>query len=447
MEPRIPFCCSLKRGKISCSRLFCLDAEKPPSCETFGMVSKGATMTYIKLYTLCIPLILLFVLCPFIVIPTGVNYLALRRPVLTYALLALLFLAGVGQFLIGPFLLDIPANDWSESFAFTGDWSAPWRLWTYTLCHHNALEVIACLVMLYYFGPPLEERLKWPRLLAFYLAGCVAAPLLYGAVRDYLNVPMGEFYGFSIPLIFLLGIFFVLMPWSDIRIRYVFWLLYVFLYNGTFLLASLFAIGAYLFIELKVVLPDDAPPVLWRFTPDALLLLSSGLLGFVSGCVFFGFKRILKGEAQNLQDEGRVQRSLQRAIKKASAQEAALESGASPKSTLPPARAKEEKPEAAVPPLQSVSPTVRSAQPPSFRFADRLTDACPAAPSSAPAIQIREEASGFVETSAPPTRTRSEGEKPAFGLRPLGENLSDGSPAQVIPDLKKNVSRTGQSDA
>jgi membrane associated rhomboid family serine protease len=423
-------------------------------------------MVYIKLYYgFLLPAAVLFVLCPFIVFPTGFPYIPLRRPYVTYTLLALLVLAGGMQFLAGPFFLEIQSKDWIESFAFSGDWDEPWRLWTCALCHHNELEFVAALVMLIYFGPPLEDRLKWHRMLAFTLFGGVAAPLLYLVLREALNLQAGAFYGFSIPLTFLLGVFFVLMPWSDLRIRYFFWALYIFPVNGVLGLASFFVIAGYLLFEINVVLPDVAPTGLMGLTMNTLLLLVNGLLGFLVGVLCFGLKQILRGEAPNSQDEGRLQRSLQRAIQKEAGEQ--VETAAASHAGLPPALAGEEKPEATVvPPL----PPAATAFPPDSAPLSPAASVFP--PDSAllpPATPLRPESSPLQPVSQPmppspqpfsPTagrfsalqtdRSQSPGpsplsvrpakdEKPVFGLRPLGEDFSFG-PFSENEERRRNPS-------
>jgi membrane associated rhomboid family serine protease len=378
-------------------------------------------MLYLKLYVLFIPVVLLFLLCPFFFFPTGIQYISVRRPYVTYALLALLLTAGVGQFLIGPFLLEIPPDGWTDSFAFSGGWDEPWRFWTYAFCHHNVFEAIAALIMFYYFGPPLEDRLKWHRMLALYLVGCAAAPLLYLVLREKLNLPAGEFYGFPIPLTFLLGVFFILMPWSDLRIRYFYWFFYVFPHIGTFGLASVLVIAGYLFFEIKIFLPEEVPSLVAFLTPDAVLLLSNGLIGFLVGGLFFGFKRIFKGEDLSSQNEGRVQRSLQRAIQKASAKEAVLEAGTSVPSALSPELGKKEESEAVVPALLPPSSPLQSDSPPGI------------SPPSLSASRF----SGLL-TETPPTSSVSpepsvDAEPSLFGLRPVGEEFSSGHNSRMQP--------------
>jgi len=405
-------------------------------------------MVYAKLYYLVLlPAVVLFALCPYIVFPTGFSYISIRRPYVTYALLALLLLAGVSQFLVGPFFLGIQSKDWIESFAFSGGWDEPWRLWTCALCHHNELEFVAALVMLVYFGPPLEDRLKWHRMLAFTLFGGVAAPLLYLALRETLNLPMGAFYGFPIPLTFLLGVFFVLMPWSDLRIRYFFWVLYIFPVNGVLGLASFFVIAGYLLFEINVVLPDVAPTGQVDLTMNTLLLLVNGLLGLLAGVLCFGFKQILRGEAPNSQDEGRLQRSLQRAIQKEV--EDQVETAAASHTVLLPALAGEEKPEATVvpplPPDVPVFPPDSAPLPPAASLFPPTTS--PLRPESSPLQPVSQppEASSqpFSPTAGrfsalqtdrspspgPPSSSGrlAKDEKPVFGLRPLGEDFSFGS--------------------
>lgn len=411
-------------------------------------------MVYAKLYYLfLLPAAVLFALCPFIVFPTGFSYISIRRPYVTYTLLALLLLAGVSQFLVGPFFLAIQSKDWIESFAFSGGWDEPWRLWTCALCHHNELEFVAALVMLIYFGPPLEDRLKWHRMLAFTLVGGVAAPLLYLALRETLNLSMGAFYGFPIPLTFLLGVFLVLMPWSDLRIRYFFWALYIFPVNGVLGLASFFVIAGYLLFEIHVVLPDAAPTGQVGLTMNTLLLFVNGLLGLLVGMLCFGFKQILRGEAPNSQEEGRLQRSLQRAIQKEV--EDQVETAAASHTILLPALAGEKKPEATVvpplPPAAPVFPPDSAPLPPAVPVSPpdsaSLSPVTPLRPESSPLQAVPQpippSSQPFSPTAGrfsalqtdrspspgpPPSSGRlAKDEKPVFDLRPLGEDFSFGS--------------------
>jgi len=253
----------------------------------------------------------------YILIPSGMDCLIVRRPVVTWTLMAILVLSAASQFLGGLLFPGLSSSDWIHLLGFQGEWNTPWQLWTYSLCYRNVFDAITCLVMLYSVGPALEDRMGRLGMLAFYLAGCVSAPLLLTVTRGIWFIPSNApLYGFSIPLDFLLGGVLVLMPWVCFKVWYEFWCYRWGSETGTFDLPTFVVIGGYILLQNKVAFFTGENKII-DCTPGVFLQIANLLLGFVVGGCLFGFRSVLRNSVADLQEEGRIQRSLQRAIQKA----------------------------------------------------------------------------------------------------------------------------------
>jgi membrane associated rhomboid family serine protease len=351
----------------------------------------------------------------YVLLPGGIDCPIFRRPVVTYTLLAFLVLSAGAQFL-GKFLFPgFSSSQWIHLLGFQGDWDAPWQIWTYSLCHRNVFDAIACLMILYCVGPALEDRVGRLRMSAFYLAGCVSGPLLLTAAREMGSIPSNALlYGFSIPLNFLLGVVLVLMPWVCFKVWYAFWCYRVGSETGTLDLPSFIVIAGYLyFVQNKRAFFVEGGERIDQ-TPGPVLQIASLLLGFIAGGCLFGFRNVLKGSAVGQQEEGRVQRSLRRALRKNAAEETDLEGADTSFSPAPVVKpVPGGKPEAMPPSFQPVSPAVRPTQPPSSRFSDRFGETF-SVPSS-------------------PAQPQPNGDVSAFGLCPLGEEFPSGLDSKGKP--------------
>jgi membrane associated rhomboid family serine protease len=250
-----------------------------------------------------------------LLVPRGLDCLVLRRPFLIWAIMGGLAFVDFLYLQTGPaFSPEFSSDDWVRLWGFHGDWTRPWQLWTHVLCPRSLRETVACLLMLHYFGPALEDRLGKIRFLAFFLVGCSIGPLLFPLVRNIGSIPMTTpACGFPIPLAFLLGLFLVLHPWSSLRGRYVLLDFRTGFNNGTIEIPSFFVVAVYLLVQNGAVLLDQE--VRAGLSVDAFLQVLNVLLGFVVGGCLFGFEKVLKGGMAGRLEEGRLRRSLQRAVR------------------------------------------------------------------------------------------------------------------------------------
>lgn len=164
----------------------------------------------------------------------------LRRPTrVTYGLIALNLLVFACQ-QVGPSA--IPAAPWWSALALARGDADPWSWLTYAFLHAGIWHLVGNMLILWVFGPAIEDRFGRLRFLAFYLAGAALAGLAHVATS-----PAGVI-GASGAVAAVTGAFLVLFPRSRVRSVMVFFMMGVVLVPAWFLIGlaiarDLFGVG------------------------------------------------------------------------------------------------------------------------------------------------------------------------------------------------------------
>ncbi|GAB4313197.1 MAG: hypothetical protein Kow0059_04270 [Candidatus Sumerlaeia bacterium] len=149
-----------------------------------------------------------------------------KRPVVTYTLLAVNWIVFVFLYLT-PF-------GWAnrgEIVRLLGYVPGEWHLWaliTHVFLHGGLFHILGNTVYLFLFGPYLEQKLGRLSYIGFYLAGAAASSLTHHVFTSAPSIPL---VGASGAISALLGAFFCLRPWSDVRNFFIYW---IFLYVGSY---------------------------------------------------------------------------------------------------------------------------------------------------------------------------------------------------------------------
>ncbi|MFV1986931.1 MAG: rhomboid family intramembrane serine protease [Gemmatimonadota bacterium] len=108
----------------------------------------------------------------------------------------------------------IPDAVWrSLTFQVPGFLTAPWSFFTYMFVHANFMHVFGNMLILFFFGPPLENKFGSPYFIKYYLAtgvsGAVLAPFFVGGQPTSLLGASGAVFGVLIAFA---------MNWPDAKI-------------------------------------------------------------------------------------------------------------------------------------------------------------------------------------------------------------------------------------
>ncbi len=172
--------------------------------------------------------------------PLGTDQSLKRPTVVTYWLIGL----NIAVFVFGGIYGSprVAPEAWARVYeSFWLDPNAPraWQWVSYQFLHGGFLHILFMLV-LFVFGPPVEDRLRRAGFLAFYLVGGAAA----GAAHALLERPIGGPGGYVPPVVgasgsiaAVTGAFLVLFPLTNIRVFSVFFVI------GAFSLPSWIVIG------------------------------------------------------------------------------------------------------------------------------------------------------------------------------------------------------------
>jgi membrane associated rhomboid family serine protease len=110
-----------------------------------------------------------------------------------------LLIANFGIFLIQGLGI-IPPGVWrSLTFQVPGFLTAPWSFFTYMFMHANFMHVFGNMLILFFFGPPLENKFGSAYFIKYYilcgLSGAVLAPLFVGGQPTSLLGASGAVFG------------------------------------------------------------------------------------------------------------------------------------------------------------------------------------------------------------------------------------------------------------
>lgn len=161
----------------------------------------------------------------FIVLPVGMNYRTERLPVVTFALIGINTLV----YLVSLFFFFSTGGE-SELWIFQHLWLTPADsiLWTYLtsmFVHAGIFHLLGNMMFLFLFGCCVEDIIGRWRFLFFYLAGGLAAELVFIAlIPDHFAsaIPMG---GASGAISACMGMYLLLRADADIEFKYFYFFL------------------------------------------------------------------------------------------------------------------------------------------------------------------------------------------------------------------------------
>lgn len=154
----------------------------------------------------------------FFFIPYAVAEPIERTPVVTYTFLAINWLAFVVMFLTPMGVENLEAIMHGLGYV-PGD-VKPWGLVTYGFLHGGFFHILGNSVFLYLFGPYMEQKLGRMWFVGFYVVGGAAAAVAHHLFVGGDGIPL---VGASGAIAALLGGFFCLRPWSDVRNLFFYW--------------------------------------------------------------------------------------------------------------------------------------------------------------------------------------------------------------------------------
>jgi len=227
----------------------------------------------------------------FFFFPIGADRVLERPPIITRILvlvntlvfLAVLFFGREKSSLLG--LLPFYGNT-----AF----GEPWRLITHQFMHASFLHLLFNMVYLYYVGRVVEDRIGSLRMLLLYLLAGIFAALFQITLSDWaiMERPM---LGASGAISGLMGVFCILMPWTDMKLFYAYCVIYR-AGIGVCYCSALWFLGGYFLIS----------NVFWGVATTGQaggrVAYWAHVGGFLAGALFaaylYGFKALFHSEAQ-----------------------------------------------------------------------------------------------------------------------------------------------------
>jgi membrane associated rhomboid family serine protease len=136
----------------------------------------------------------------------------------------------------------------AQNYGFGGE-SLPFlNFFTGMFLHGSPFHVISNMIMLWIFGPAVEDRLRIPRYLAVYFAAGIAGDLLQAGVNIMSAGAAGYAIGASGCIMGIIGAYWYLFSWSTVCIAWVIWLIWI--WYGVWEVAAFWVIGLYMASEL-----------------------------------------------------------------------------------------------------------------------------------------------------------------------------------------------------
>ncbi len=224
------------------------------------------------------------------ILPIGVCRNITRRPVVTWTLLGINVAVYLLQYWFCRFLFDIDPDRWYDFFALRYDPRAPWELITHQFMHAGLLHLFSNMIIFYLVSCAIEDRLGHWKTLALYLLGGIAAAMIQAMFTE---TPL-PLVGASGAVFAMVGAFVLLMPWTDIRIFYLFIIFYRF-YSGTTKIPAFLFFGCYVFLlELliaKLTDPSTVAVAHWAH-------VGGFIFGFGSSAALYGFGAYTRTERE-----------------------------------------------------------------------------------------------------------------------------------------------------
>ena len=185
-----------------------------------------------------------------IVLPVGMNYRTERLPVVTFSLIGINTLV----YLVSLFFFFNTGGE-SEAWIYQNLWLTPadsilWMYLTSMFVHAGFFHLLGNMVFLFLFGCCVEDIIGHWRFLIFYLAGGLAAELVYIAfipAHFASAIPMG---GASGAISACMGMYLLLRANADIEFKYFYFFLFFGADSGNFSLPAWMAISFWFLKDL-----------------------------------------------------------------------------------------------------------------------------------------------------------------------------------------------------
>jgi membrane associated rhomboid family serine protease len=186
----------------------------------------------------------------FIVLPVGMNYRTERLPIVTLTLIGINTLVYLVSLL---FFFNTSGE--SELWIYQHLWLTPANsiLWTYLtsmFVHAGIFHLLGNMIFLFLFGCCVEDIIGRWQFLVFYLAGGIAAELVYIALipaHFAAQIPMG---GASGAISACMGMYLLLRADADIEFKYFYFFLFFGANSGDFSLPAWMAISFWFLKDL-----------------------------------------------------------------------------------------------------------------------------------------------------------------------------------------------------
>lgn len=238
----------------------------------------------------------------FFFVPLGYSRVLNRRPLVTDVLLAL----NMAVFFI-PLMVGFDHRAVIGTLGYRGEttFSEPWRLITHQFVHSGFFHFAFNMLYLYLTGGPVEDRIGPGRMLALYLVGGVCAAWLHLMLASRIAWVL-PLVGASGSISALMGAFCVLMPWSEFRVFYVWFLLFR-ARAGFYDCPALLLLGAYYFLSnlfsgMISLGQAHGGVAYWAH-------VGGFAFGATSASVLYGFRALFRTEAELEAEERKARRT------------------------------------------------------------------------------------------------------------------------------------------
>lgn len=347
-----------------------------------------------------------------IFLPTGVDRSIIRTPWVTYLLLIGNAAAYLLQHWVLPYTRGLETGKVVLNYAFSLAAPTVLQAATYLFTHAGLLHLLPNLLYLYLIGGTVEDRIGHLRMAAFYFLGGFAALGLHAWSVWGTPAEAIPLMGASGAIAALMGMFTVLMPWTDIKVHYAYMIGFRYTGSGMARIPALLFLGVYFFVS----------DVVWGFVTLGSTRVPVAYWAHIGGFAFgalvagilYGFQALWTSEAEMRQRERQIARSLQQSVTTAENQERPSRVGGQ-------ATGRREAPLPPLPPMIA-NPTGRAEV-----CADAVVAPAPASSNERPRLLS---ITSFTETVTPAPTARQE---PSIALLPPGASLRPPDSIFVAP--------------
>lgn len=218
----------------------------------------------------------------FFFLPYGIDRAIYRRPIVTYTLLIMNTLVFIAQCVLPP-LLGRPFDFMIKDYGFIYGSPENWRWLTHAFLHGGFMHYFFNMIYLVLSGVGVENRIGHWKTVVLYLVGIICAAALHSVALPAVatEIPL---IGASGAIAALMGAFFVLMPWVDFKIMYVYFVLVMGFRSGS----GTYRCPAFLFLGFYFFLTNFFAAIMTRAGHIASVAYWAHLGGFAAGALLAG---------------------------------------------------------------------------------------------------------------------------------------------------------------